>query len=121
MTVEELEDAIKFFKEVSKTEVGTYCKLAIEALEQREKQQNEYNHDIRKAYNDGEAFILDMLRKEVEQIQINRNDDSLRETYRLRHNIYCDGCEFIIKRILETIDKYKEGFILPLSENEVSK
>ena len=34
MTREEREDAINFFKEVAKREVGTYCKLAIEALKQ---------------------------------------------------------------------------------------
>lgn len=86
-------------------------------------EQNDLDHEIIKAYNEGEAFILDMLRKEVEQIEIDRDDDSLREkslreNYRLRHNIYCDGCEFIIKRVLEIIDKYKEGFILPLPESE---
>jgi hypothetical protein len=35
MTREEREDAINFFKEVAKREVGTYCKLAIEALEKK--------------------------------------------------------------------------------------
>ena len=35
MTREERDDAINFFKEVAKREVGTYCKLAIEALEQQ--------------------------------------------------------------------------------------
>ena len=34
MTKEEREDAINFFKEVAKRKVATYCKLAIEALEQ---------------------------------------------------------------------------------------
>ena len=35
MTSEEREDAINFFKEVEKKEVGTYCKLAIKALDQQ--------------------------------------------------------------------------------------
>lgn len=63
-----------------------------------------HDHDVMKAYNDGEAFILDMLRKEIELIQVKQ--------------VNCDECKFIIKQILEIIDKYEEGFILPLPESE---
>lgn len=49
-------------------------------------------------YVDGEAFILGMLRKEIELIPVN-----------------CKECESIIKRMLETIDRYEEGFVLPFT------
>ena len=71
MTSEEREDAINFFKEVEKKEVGTYCKLAIEALEQQPCEDcisreavletiEDCNSDGLKgifcSYNDGERF-----------------------------------------------------------------
>lgn len=70
---------------------------------------NKNDPNVIKAYNDGEAFILDILRAEIQLIQVNRGEYSQN---------YCDGCEFMIEHILEIIDKYREGFILPLTEDE---
>lgn len=69
--------------------------------QQRTDLRESYDYEVRKAYNDGEAFILDMLRKEMELMQVHYNEH-----------------EFIIEQVLEIIDKYKEGFILPLPESE---
>ena len=105
MTKEEREDAINFFKEVAKREVGVYCELAIEALESKEK--SEYDHDVMKAYNNGQTYILDILRKELELIGANEQETNGKTDY-LKGITTC----------LDIIGKYREGFILPLPESE---
>lgn len=38
---------------------------AIEALKQQEKSECEHDHEIVKAYNDGQAYVLDKIRAEI--------------------------------------------------------
>lgn len=77
-------------------------------LEQRS--EYEHDHDIMKAYNNGQAYVLDILRKELELIGANEQETNGKTDY-LKGITAC----------LDIIDKYREGFILPLPDKEREK
>ena len=61
------------------------------------KSEYEHDHDVVKAYNDGQAFILDKIKAEVEEIKLDVDLDIGNEM------IYNNA----IKDVLEIIDKYR--------------
>ena len=61
----------------------------------------EHDHDVVKAYNDGQVYILDKIRAEIEDIPNNENTKPI-GTYD-----YCMGANNERKIILEIIDKYR--------------
>lgn len=69
--------------------------MAIEALEQKEKSEYEHDHEVVKAYNDGQAFILDKIRAEIEK-------ESEDKTLQLHW-----GEAMGLNKAIDIIDKYR--------------
>ena len=65
----------------------------------KSKSEYEHDHDVVKAYNDGQAYILDKIRAEIEEIKLDVDLDIGNEM------IYNNA----IKDVLEIIDKYRGG------------
>lgn len=63
----------------------------------KEKSEYEHDHEVVKAYNDGQAYILDKIRAEIEEMKLDVDLDIGNEM------IYNNA----IKDVLEIIDKYR--------------
>ena len=60
----------------------------------KEKSEYEHDHEVVKAYNDGQAYILDKIRAEIEALHDTKN--------------YLDGRGITVLDCLKIIDKYRE-------------
>lgn len=70
---------------------------ALPSVTPKEKSEYEHDHEVVKAYKDGQAFILDRIKAEVEEIKLDVDLDIGNEM------IYNNA----IKDVLEIIDKYR--------------
>ena len=69
---------------------------ALPSVTPKEKSESEHDHEVVKAYNDGQAYILDKIRAEIE------NDFQFKQFPR---SPWSCG----LRRALEIIDKYRES------------
>ena len=79
-------------------ECWNYCGgCGARMVEQQEKSEYEHDHKVVKAYNDGQTYILDKIRAEIEEMKLDVDLDIGNEM------IYNNA----IKDVLEIIDKYR--------------
>lgn len=65
----------------------------------KEKSEYEHDHDVVKAYNDGQAYTLDRIRAEIERLQKEQSNHYGNETETAKYDAY-DDC-------LDVINKYR--------------
>lgn len=100
-TIEIMQDMKNHAERTDDKELMDACDNAIKVLERQEKTEYEHDHDVIKAYNNGQAYILDKIRTEIEDIPNNPSTKPV-GTYD-----YVMGATNERRIILEIIDKYR--------------